>query len=64
MANGFVQTGLYPFNPDALDYSQLIKKQKLDDSDNQNNCVDADDSQSNHFLKQFECQMDLDVLET
>lgn len=64
MANGFVETGLYPFNPDVLDYSQLIKKQRLDDSDNQNNCVDPDDSQSNHFLEQFEFQMDLDMLQS
>lgn len=56
VANGFTQCGLYPFNADAVDYQQLIKKPKLDqnvDSEIDNRAAE----QSSQFLDQFEYRL-------
>lgn len=51
---------MYPFDEEAIDYGQLIKRQKLDaDHDD---CVA--DVQSNQFLERFERYMDMDVLQS
>lgn len=51
---------MYPFNPDAIDFTQLIKRQKLD-ADHEE-CVA--DVQSNQFLERFERYLDVDVLQS
>lgn len=55
ITNGFEKCGLYPFNADAIDYGQLIKKGKMKDKNDQQQ---VPQEVPNYFLKQFEDQMD------
>lgn len=56
--NGFAKCGLYPFNADAIDYGQLIKKGKLNDNSVENNDQLVPKEILNHFLTQFESNLD------
>lgn len=64
VANGFTRCGIYPFNADAIDYEQLIKRQKLNeigDSSVENHVAER---QSSQFLDEFECKLDADTLQS
>lgn len=58
VANGFTKCGLYPFDADAVDYGQLIKRPRMED------VIENDfvNSASTDFLEQFEENLDADVL--
>lgn len=60
--NGFQKCGLYPFNADAIHYSQLLKKGKLNDSQQNNDDPLPPKEIVNPFLKQFESHMDANKL--
>lgn len=56
--NGFVKCGLHPFNADAIDYGQLIKKGKLNDNQDESSDQLLPNEIPNLFLTQFESRLD------
>lgn len=61
--NGFKSAGLWPFNPDIVNYNVLKKKKKKVSEDTSlNNTVTSDPIEKQDFLKDFESDIQEDLL--